>query len=401
MRRSCAPRELQAEAFAARYKGLVKLLAGAGHSGSVVFEGRALVVGLVVGLCACDGGGGRTPATLGAYDWPARPRVIEPAVLAPGVATATIARPRLIPGALLPPIVRGPHQVEAYTQDGARVDVLWIVDNSGSLNTERMRLAAQFDRFLSVLVAGGIDYHVGVTSTDLNPNTGDQGRLRGPSRWIDRTTADPRIAFRRAVDFPFSEVSLEEGLAAMVAALSPPLSIGANAGFLRDDAALAVIVVSDEDDGSLAPLGFYRRFLEGLKGPGREANVSFSAVVGPRPDGCTPPGEEAIFGADADAGERYLDLAQQTGGLVESICNADLAPFVEQLARRLTSLRRVFPLSAPPLVASIRVRVDGRAVPQSDTNGWRWLAAERAVAFSGSFVPPPGASVEIDYDVAL
>lgn len=389
-----------ADVFARRYKAWVKLLARGGHSRSVASVGRALILGLVVGASACDGGGGRIPGTLGAYDWPARPKVIEPAVIAPGVATATIARPRLIPGTLLPPIVRGPHQVEAYTQGGARVDVLWIVDNSGSLNTERMRLASQFDRFLSVLVAGGIDYHVGVTSTDLSA-TGDRGRLRGPSRWIDRSTPDPRIAFRRAVDFPFSEVSLEEGLAAMVAALGPPLSVGANAGFLRDDAALAVIVVSDEDDGSLAPLGFYRRFLEGLKGPGREANVSLSAVVGPRPDGCTPPGEEDIFGADADAGDRYLDLAQQTGGLVESICNADLAPFVDQLAQRLTALRRVFPLSAPPLVASIRVRVNGRAVPQDDARGWKWLAAERAVAFSGSFVPPPGASVEIDYDVAL
>ncbi len=353
-------------------------------------------------VTACDGGAGGLPGTTGgAYDWPARPRVIAPDVVAPGLSTPDVARPRIVPGKLLPPIVRGPRQIDAYQQDAARVDVLWIVDNSGSLNTERMRLAAQFDRFIGVLVAGGIDYHVGVTSTDMSNTTGDQGRLRGPQRWIDRSTPDPRAAFRAAVDFPMSDVALEEGLSAMVAALSPPNTVGANVGFLRPEASLAVIVVTDEDDGSLGPLGFYRRFLLGSKGPGREANVSFSAVAGPGPDGCIPAGEEQIFGAEADFGERYIDLVEETGGLFESICNANLAPFVEQLALRLTGLRRMFPLSAPPLVSTIRVRVDGRVIPQSATSGWTWSATERAVVFEGSFVPPPSSTVEIQYDVAL
>lgn len=364
-------------------------------------ERRAYALAVITALAAaCDSPGGRTGTTLGAYDWPARPAVISPQVVAPVLTTPDIARPRIVPGQLLPPIVRGPRQVDGFDQDAARVDVLWIVDNSGSLNTERVRLAAQFDRFIGVLIAGGIDYHVGVTSTDMSNTTGDQGRLRGPLRWIDRSTPDPRAAFRQAVDFPMSDVALEEGLSAMVAALTPPNTVGANTGFLREDASLAVIVVTDEDDGSLGPLGFYRRFLLGLKGPGREANVSFSAVAGPAPDGCIPPGEEDVFGAEADFGERYIDLVQETGGLFESICNADLAPFVEQLALRLTGLRRIFPLSAPPLVSSIRVLVDGRVVPQG-ASGWTWDAAERAVVFEGSFVPPPGAMVEIQYDVAL
>lgn len=357
---------------------------------------------VLLAASACDGsGGGRTGGTSGAYDWPARPAVIAPDVLAPQVSIPDVARPRIVPGKLLPPVVRGPRQVDGYTQDDARVDVLWIVDNSGSLNTERMRLAAQFDRFVDVLIAGGIDYHVGVTSTDMSEGSGDQGRLRGPVRWIDRSTPDPRESFRRAVAFPRSDVALEEGLSAMVAALTPPNTLGANIGFLRPEASLAVIVVTDEDDGSLGPVSFYRRLLQGIKGPGRDANVSFSAVAGPAPDGCIPPGEEDIFGADADFGERYIDLVNDTGGLFESICNANLAPFVEQLALRLTGLRRAFPLSAPPLVSSIRVLVNGRPIPQSAATGWTWNAAERAIVFEGSFVPPPSATVEIEYDVAL
>ena len=362
---------------------------------------RWIVPCALVALAGCGKlPGGRT-STGGAYDWPARPVVVAPDVVAARIQTPPIGATPLIPGKILPPIVRGPAQVDGYLQGDAKVDVLWIVDNSGSVNNERERLARQFDRFLSALVAGRVDFHVGVTSTDLSFETGDGGRLRGPVRFIDRSTPDPRGAFRAAVDFPMSDVPLEEALAAMHLALSPPNSIGANAGFLRDEAALAVIVVSDEDDNSLGPLGFYKRFLQGIKGPGRDANISFSAVAGPVPDGCVAPGDEDIFGADAKPSPRYQELVDATTGIFASICSADFAPFMDELAAALTALRRAFGLSAPPVVSTIRVLVDGRVVPRDPINGWTWRPAERAVVFEGNFVPPPSATVEIRYDVSL
>jgi hypothetical protein len=183
---------------------------------------------------------------------------------------------------------------------------------------------------------------------------------------------------------------------AMVTALTPPLVDGYNSGFLPDDAALAVIVVSDEDDFSLGTNDQYFRFLQTIKGPGREVNVSLSAVVGPEPDGCVVPGEEMIFGARARAGTRYLDLAERTNGLIESICTADFSPFVEELATRLAGLRRFFPLSAPP-GSMIRVFVNGVEIPMSN---WVVRPERRGIEFIG-YVPPPGAEIRIEYDVAI
>jgi hypothetical protein len=254
---------------------------------------------------------------------------------------------------------------------------------------------------LGVLLGAQVDFHVGVTGTDLSL-TGDRGRLRGPVPWIDRTTLDPVSAFRAAVTFPDDrEIALEEGLAAMETALSPPLTNGANLGFLRERAALAVIIVSDEDDGSLGPTAHYVRFLAELKGPGRDANVSLSAVVGPLPDGCVSPGEERIFGADAKEGERYIEVAEASGGLIESICTADFAPFVESLATSLSGLRRFFPLSAPPDPSSIEVRIDGVRVSEGQASGWSWSPQERAIRFSGASVPPPGSEISISYEVRI
>lgn len=333
---------------------------------------------------------------------PSRPRVIAPEVAAPDLRGPALDRTRLRSAPTLPPRVRAPRQVDTFSQDRAVVDVLFVVDNSGTLANERDRLAAEFDRFISVLLAAEVDFHVGVTSTDLSAETGDEGRLRGSPRFIDRSTPEPERVFARAVRFPWTrEVAHEQGLAAMVAALSLPNLALENQGFLRDEAALAVIVVSDEDDQSIGPVEAYVRFLAGLKAPGRAANISLSAVVGERPDGCFPPGEEGVFGARAEPGERYLDVASATSGLSQSICAADFGPFVDQLATTLAALRRVFPLSAPAETGSLRVRVDGVLVPESATNGWTLRPDGRSIEFSPNRTPRPGAEIRIEYDVSL
>ncbi len=354
---------------------------------------------LLLALSACDCGGTDPSGPFGRAR--VRPRIITPDVAEVKVTPVDPTPPEILPVELLPPILRGPRQTDTFTQERAIVDVLWIVDNSGSLTNERDEITSQFTRFLEVLIQADVEYHVGVTSTDINSMVGDFGRLRGEPRFIDNDTPDPEDVFAAAVEFPDNiDVRLEEGLRAMTTALTPPLIDGYNAGFLREEAALAVIVVSDEDDGSLGTVDQYVRFLRAIKGPGREVNVSLSAVVGPRPDGCVAPGEENIFGAQADAGDRYLDVAEATNGLVESICTADFEPFVLDLATRLAALRRFFPLSAPP-GSMIRVFVDGVMIPMSATNGWVLRADRRGIEFPGAYVPPPGAEIRIEYDVAL
>ncbi len=348
---------------------------------------------------ACNCGGSDPTGPFGRAR--VRPRIITPDVAEAKVTPTDPTPPEILPVELLPPIVRGPRQTDLFAQERAVVDVLWIVDNSASLSNERDRLATQFHRFLSVLVQADVDYHVGVTSTDLTTPSADRGRLRGDPRFIDPSTANPDLVFEQAVSFPDDlQIRLEEGLAAMSTALTAPLIGGFNAGFLRDEAALAIIVVSDEDDGSLGTVDQYVRFLSSIKGPGREVNVSLSAVVGPEPDGCVAPGEERIFGARAQSGDRYLEVARRTNGLIESICTADFAPFVEELAITLAGLRRFFPLSAPP-GTTVHVFVDGVEIPMSATMGWVLRADRRGVEFPGAYVPPPGAEIRIEYDVAL
>ncbi|XXF75484.1 VWA domain-containing protein [Myxococcaceae bacterium GXIMD 01537] len=329
-----------------------------------------------------------------------------------GKAVPAVAPPRISPVELLPPRVdrtvtrrvevRDPAalpavQVDVQRQTDGIVDILWIVDDSGSMANQRRTLTDNFARFLEKLLELHVQFHIGVTST----NHQDGGALRGATKVITPTTPDPRGVFLQNMTFPSDSRSrLEQGLRMMELALAEPLLSGANAGFLRPGAALAVIAVTDEDDGSYGDPAHYARFLRGVKGPGNENLVSFSIIGGTTPDGCYAPGEEAYYGGLAEPAFRYSALAARTGGVIGSICDASFETTLLRIAEALDTLRRVFPLSLKPDPATLSVRVNGAPVPRDVVNGWQYREETRSVAFLGRYVPPPGATLRFEYAIA-
>ena len=161
---------------------------------------------------------------------------------------------------------------------------------------------------------------------------------------------------------------------------STPSPSDGNLGFYRPEARLSVVIISDEDDQSDRPLSFYRSFFLGLKGPGRERDVSVNAVVGRQ------------CGFSAEEGVRYMDVAQATGGMIEPICTSDWGDALGRLAEQSFGYTLSFPLSSRP-EGEVVVRVDGAVV----TTGWSYDPALNAVVFTEDSAPPPGSLVELTY----
>ena len=68
----------------------------------------------------------------------------------------------------------GENNIDQYMQEGNNsTDILFTVDNSCSMGQEQTALAVNFAAFLQIIQALDIDYHLGVTSTDV----GDNGTL--------------------------------------------------------------------------------------------------------------------------------------------------------------------------------------------------------------------------------
>ena len=146
--------------------------------------------------------------------------------------------------------------------------------------------------------------------------------------FIQPTTPGAKDAFGKLVKVGTAGSALETGIQAAAQALGrdadrmtgqfKPLPTE-NAGFLRNDASLFVIFVSDEDDSSFGRVSYFYRTFESLKGAGNEGLISFSAIVGdPDPDGSGPvrggcPGEPNTI--TAFPGTRYVALSMYSRGL--------------------------------------------------------------------------------------
>ena len=209
-------------------------------------------------------------------------------------------------------------QTDIFTQEIRKtVDILLVVDNSGSMIDEQIKLAANFDNFIEQFLEAEVDYQIGVVTTDMSDPT-QSGRLMGETKLI---TADmgvdlARETFQENVRVCATGSGFERGLAAAEAALSAEfLAVGGpNEGLMREEAALSIVFVSDEDDDSSRPVGHYLEVFKGLKGDRGyrdDTLINMSGVVGPPPSGCEQPEPFIPDCADglADDDEGNIDCA--------------------------------------------------------------------------------------------
>jgi len=338
------------------------------------------------------------------------------------------------------------HQTDVFKQlTDPLVDVLWVVDDSGSMSGEQEMLANNFPTFFSQTTINNVDFHIAVTTTltregcvpdFTNPNDSCAGQpphdkaglytaCSGNDKWITTTTSNPEQQFEcnanttsnRNPDRPTSDEA-EGGLLASKLFLSPPKSTdpAANGGFLRDDAKLYVIVVSDEEDQSDGPTDLYVDFYRSLKGFRNQGMVNFSAIAGPE-GGCN--GGSTTEGLGSDDGARYRDVATAMGGLFQSICETDWTNLMNNLAIDSFGLKIQFFLSRGAASAgAIEVCVSNQDLTgftgpcnqrggtvvaltsEGAANGWWYDGASNSIVFNAGSVPQRGQWIRADYDTA-
>lgn len=290
---------------------------------------------------------------------------------------------------------------EGFTQEAFEaVDVMWVVDNSGSMGEELDQVRSNFASFIAEFVGLGLDFHLAVISTDMDTD-GHKGKFRGP--YITPDTADPVSAFLTQVDLGSSGSGSERGMDAVNAALTEPLASGANAGFLRDDAALAVIVLSDENDSSVMDNGTFGSWYMGLKADGDM--ITFNSIVGdPVSDSNWLGGCSNWSGLDmlqAEAGTRYINMSDTTGGIWKSICYEDYDETLAHVSLTSAGMVTTWDLSQTPASGggSIEVTVDGERVYYSLFDGYTYDADTNSVTFHGDVIPGPGSYVLFRYSI--
>jgi len=331
-----------------------------------------------------------------------------------------------------------------YSQDSIyeprKIDVLWIIDNSGSMQTSQANLAANFRSFIEKFQNLKFDYHIAVNGTDAwktlfdssktNSNLRDGGALiydangipmKNPDGSfmtthsgvfvIDRSTPDVLNTFVTNAVLGAHPLGDERAFQSFQASLSNPL----NSGFRRDDAFLAIIIVSDEDDFShptktwaknayedplfpLYPIQDYIDFLDDFTSrPNNTAPANYSvSTITIQDDDCKNQLTQDGF-TERIPGKRYMELANATGGTIGSLCS----PFDETLTSisdSIVNYSSVFPLTRVPIVDTIKVQVNGVVIQNDEVNGWTYREKDNSIWFHGTSTPPSGANIRIDFD---
>lgn len=290
---------------------------------------------------------------------------------------------------------------EGFTQEHYEsVDVLWVVDNSGSMSEEQNQVQVNFASFIAEFVDLGLDYHLAVVTTDMN-DPAQSGRFVGPV--ITPASADPVGEFLAMTNLGSKGSGEERGMDAVQAALTAPLLSSTNVGFLRDSAALAVIVLSDENDYSNIADASFLSWFEGMK-PDPEL-VTFNAIVGDPSDGTLWDlgGCSDWAGTDllqAEGGDRYVAMADLTGGIWKSICYEDYNETLAHISLTSAGMVTTWPLSQTPTsYGLIEVYIDGVQWYYSLLDGWTYDATDNSITFHGDAIPAAGAYVLLTYPI--
>ncbi len=303
-----------------------------------------------------------------------------------------------------------------------KVDILWVVDNSGSMASSQTRLANNFSSFISKFIATDSDFHMAVTTTDayLAPyatqyadyshiRDGD-GSVHSGVFVIDKNTPDISNVFLKNITQGTAGSGDERAFSSFKVALNEPW----NASFRRSDAFLAVIIISDEDDFShndsasglssyyfsedyndtnMYSIPSYVDFLTSYTssaGAGKNFSVNTINILDSTCLGQLQNGAQKI-------GQRYIALADATGGQKISLCS-DFSQSLQVLSQSIVELASVFQLTREPIAETISVTVDGTVVAQNASNGWTYDATTVSIAFHGTAIPAAGADVKISFD---
>ena len=263
---------------------------------------------------------------------------------------------------------------QIYQQEAIPVlDVLWVIDNSGSMNSHQVNLANNIGSFMSAFNSTGADYHMAVITTDdWRFNT-----------IVTPYSANPEQELASLVVTGIMGSGNERGIAMAKSSLSSSLAAGPGGNFFRASAKLVVIFVSDEPDHSLG-WSTYLPFFDALKSPG---DFIPYGVIGDYPSGCSGY-PNAQFGAG------YWHLIDNYGGSWYSICASDWGVQLQDLAGEVTGRRRFVLEEGDPIVDTIEVKINGQI-----TTYWEYDENTNSVIFSDGHVPEEGQTIEIDYAV--
>jgi hypothetical protein len=275
--------------------------------------------------------------------------------------------------------------VETFNQSAnatKKLDIVWIIDNSGSMADEQDALGTNFSAFIDEFITKDVDFKMAITTTDVSSSY-KKGRMVNGSD-LKLTSAMAKQNENRFKDDFMNLVRVgtngsgnEKGLEASEGFMQKYAS-----SFLRQDAYLAVVILSDEEDQSPNLVSDYTNYLKSFKS---EAGlVKFYTIADINKTSAKSSG--ITVGA-----ERYKLASNQTAGVIANIRD-DFYQSLTSMGDSILNLLDSFALGFEPVSGSLKVYVNG--VLSSD---YTYDASSRSIKFDPNHLPTVGSVIKVYY----
>lgn len=272
----------------------------------------------------------------------------------------------------------------AEVKGNAKVDILVVIDNSGSMATEQANMGARFSNFLTQVK--DLDWRIGIITTDVDAATGNRdGHLVQLKNQTGKYILDPSFGtqaqqiFSDTVQMGTNGSGAEWGLKASIRAIDRAFNTNEldthNAALFRADAALAIIVVSDSlDDSGTKPEDVINRVKAAWPG---QKTFTFHSIVVPESVYTTPnsgalnandPCRNYREAAQYD-GRIYHRLSDLTGGVKGTVCSEDYSTQLSAMGKVTADLVNSVTLQCQPVDSNGDGKVDAGDIAVNDQSG--------------------------------
>ena len=298
-------------------------------------------------------------------------------------------------------------------------DIIWVMDESGSMNDNRYDIAKNAATFYAKAKAAGLDFRMGVTGVKA-PGTGVV-----PGKFCSRSSTDKyddggddrflKPAEKATFDGcitnpPYYEGGKEFGLSNLYEAILRHLPRKANdATKIRPNAHLAIIVATDEAPQELKPGGFFLGkdgFLDYNDYRGAACQLTKDKQT--KVDALIKPILELVLGKSNKEGKAtvhllgglcnnackaeyprgYEDLVKATTGQAGDICQPNLGSTLQLIINSISATASPRTLKHVPISSTLTVEVQGLALPRSRVSGFMYNPAGNSLTFNKVLIKP-------------
>jgi hypothetical protein len=306
-------------------------------------------------------------------------------------------------------------------------DIIWVVDDSGSMNDNRDDIVNNANEFFSRALMSGLDFRMAVTGVaDPNDFMPLQPPIQvgkfcgkqmppedvfppfddgGPDRFLG---SNEQSIFKSCVNNPpYNEGGSEYVLAHALEGVRRHLPRTPNDPTkIRPEASLAIILATDEISMELKGDSYL-----GLSGPdlsGQSACSLTPASLQTQVDAFLIPwlalfqGQDGQWGAQgkamvhligglcssscgtAEVGHGYFELVKATGGITADICQKNLGTTLQIIIDTITGAASPAVLQYVPVSASLAVAVDNTQLQRSRVQGFDYVGFSNSLVFIGA-----------------